>query len=335
MEEKKGYNVLKLVMQGNRCYVSTDYIRGKPLIYWLKYHPGIPKEQFYRWISEILRSLEYFHQTQGAPSYQYVNPYSIIVSEEQKLFLLDAGNKKHEDMLHLMQRRMVREHFLSTANQYYQKASVREDIYGLGKTLQYLIASAEITPSLSKREEKKLQKIISKCLNQKSKKSYQNIREISEHFPKRIEKKYFENNKKKWKAALYGTSLSVMIVLNLGLVVKLNEKPVYAAKIQSTPKIIETKVEVKEEQLSFTDRQTLFELLEILEEKIKEQADISAYASLLKGYDIISGKDHLSTEVIQAMLDKKPEMKDTEEFKQFQRNYEITINEEGKVCVKE
>ena len=74
--------------------------------------------------------MKHFHQCRGNPSYQYVNPYSIIVGENEKLYLLDLGSRDQEELLHLMQRRYVRENFLSPDNQYYQKASVREDIYG-------------------------------------------------------------------------------------------------------------------------------------------------------------------------------------------------------------
>lgn len=192
MEERKGYNVLKMVMHGNRCYISTDYVRGKPLIQWLKYHPEISKEQLLGWVRDILRDLDCFHQSQGFPAYQYVNPYSMIISEEMKIYLLDPGGKGHEELLHIMQRKMVREHFLSPDNQFYQKSDVAEDIYGFGKSLQYLIASVEVIPSWSRKEEKKLRKIISKCLNQKSKKSYKTVREISGKFPKRT----IVNNKK-------------------------------------------------------------------------------------------------------------------------------------------
>lgn len=222
MEEKKGYNVLKLVMHGNRCYVSTDYVRGKPLIHWLKYHPDIPKEQLFGWAREILRNLEYFHQSQGAPVYRYVNPYSMIISEELKIYLLDPGGKGHEELVHMMQRKMVREHFLSPDNQFYQKSGVDEDIYGFGKSLQYLIASVEVIPSLSMREERKLKKIISKCLNQKSKRSYKTIREISLHFPKPREKKNrIKKSKYAWKDIAYLLSLSLLIVMNILLVIQL------------------------------------------------------------------------------------------------------------------
>lgn len=182
MEERKGYDVLKIVVHSDRCYMSTDYVAGKQLIVWLKYHSRIEKELLFGWIRELLENLKHFHQCRGNPSYQYVNPYSIIVGENEKLYLLDLGSRDQEELLHLMQRRYVRENFLSPDNQYYQKASVREDIYGFGKTVQYLLSAIEVEPQLRRLEELRLQRMISRCSNN-SKKSYQTIQEISDHFP--------------------------------------------------------------------------------------------------------------------------------------------------------
>lgn len=184
MEEKQGYDVLRIVVHSGRYYMSTDYIRGKQLILWLKYHSRIRKELLFEWIRELMGELELFHQCKGNPSYQYVNPYSIIVGEDEKLYLLDLGSREQDELLHLMQRRYVRENFLSPVNQYYQKPSIQEDIYGFGKTIQYLLSAVETEPSLRKIEELKLQKMISRCVNRNSKKCYQTIHEISEHFPR-------------------------------------------------------------------------------------------------------------------------------------------------------
>ena len=55
------------------------------------------------------------------------------------------------------------------------------DVYSFGKTMQYILAKSSIQPKLTKKEEKKLQKIISKSTNiQKRKKSYQSFEKIQE-----------------------------------------------------------------------------------------------------------------------------------------------------------
>lgn len=184
MGEKQGYEVLKLVAHGEKCYMSTDYIRGKSLIRYLRYRPQMEKERLYRWIRELITQLDQFHRCRGNPSYQYVNPYSVIVGEDENLYLLDLGSREQEEILHLMQRRYVREKFLSPENQYYQKASMREDIYGAGKTIQYLLSAVETAPALTGWEEFRLRRTISRCLDQDSKRTYQTFSELSEHLPR-------------------------------------------------------------------------------------------------------------------------------------------------------
>ena len=105
MEEKQSYEILKFVMHGDKCYISTDIVNGKPLIVWLKYHAHITKEQFYEWARQIIADLDHFHRCRGNPCYQYMNPYSVIVGEDRKVYLLDLASKEQEDMMHLMQRR--------------------------------------------------------------------------------------------------------------------------------------------------------------------------------------------------------------------------------------
>ena len=182
MEEKRNYEILKFVMHGDKCYMSTDIVKGKPLIVWLKYHAHITKEQFYEWARQIIADLDHFHRCRGNPCYQYVNPYSVIVGEDRKVYLLDLASKEQEDMMHLMQRRYVRENFLSPENQYYQKSEEKEDIYGFGKMIQYVLSSVELEPELKFLESVRIQKIITRCLDKQGKKRYQKLSDISGQF---------------------------------------------------------------------------------------------------------------------------------------------------------
>ena len=182
MEEKRNYEILKFVMHGDKCYMSTDIVKGKPLIVWLKYHAHITKEQFYEWARQIIADLDHFHRCRGNPCYQYVNPYSVIVGEDRKVYLLDLASKEQEDMMHLMQRRYVRENFLSPENQYYQKSEEKEDIYGFGKTIQYVLSSVELEPKLKFLESVRIQKIITRCLDKQGKKRYRKLSDLSGQF---------------------------------------------------------------------------------------------------------------------------------------------------------
>ncbi len=95
MASKEGYDVLRLIEHGQICYISSEYIEGRPLVWWLKYHPNISKQQLLAWMGSMAKQLEKIHKCKKKPCYQYVNPYSMIVTEEGELYFLDleAGAK--------------------------------------------------------------------------------------------------------------------------------------------------------------------------------------------------------------------------------------------------
>lgn len=189
MSSKEGYDVLRLIEHGQSCYISSEYVKGCPLAIWIRYHPNLSKERLLEWIQDIARQLGLFHRCRGNPCYRYVNPYSIIVTQEGQLHFLDMDAKSNEEQLRYMQRRAIREHFLPPQQAYYQKASVRLDIYGLGKTIQYILSEAQPEPPLKRREETRLCKIISRCLKDASRHSYQDISDIRKQIPSYRERK--------------------------------------------------------------------------------------------------------------------------------------------------
>ncbi len=218
---EKGYDVLKLVEQGERCYVSTDYIRGTQMARLLRREPDLEKAQLFRWMKDLLEQLERFHRCRGNPCYQYVNPYSAIISGEDGLCLLDISSDDQHEILRQMRRRPVREHFLSPENQYYQRAEPAEDIYGIGRTLQYMLTMARPEPPLTVGEERKLKKIISKCLDKGSKRGFSNVQEISDQFSRvykksGTEKKNSNRRKKKGKRRWLPLFLAALSAAGIG-----------------------------------------------------------------------------------------------------------------------
>lgn len=188
MAGKEGYDVLRLIEHGQMCYISSEYVGGKVLAGWLKAHPNITKERLFSLIRDITNQLCMIHRCRKNPYYQYVNPYSIVVTEEGEIYFLDLEAGSNEEQLRLMQKRAVREAFLPPGEPYYQKAALELDIYGLGKTIQYLLAMTNPIPALCRREERKFLRIISRCLNSHSRLSYKNISEIRRSIPRYIQK---------------------------------------------------------------------------------------------------------------------------------------------------
>ena len=184
MDGQKNYGIFRFVEQGTHCYCSSDCIVGVSLAVWLQKNTQPGKEQIFLWMREVIRQLDQFYRCGEEACYQYVNPFGFIIGKDEKIYLLDKDAKENTKLLKYMQRRTIRERFLPPGNTYYQKADNAVDIHGVGRTFQYILACCDITPALTRRENRKFRKVISKCLFGQSKKSYEDIHEILIRLPK-------------------------------------------------------------------------------------------------------------------------------------------------------
>lgn len=294
MEEKRNYEILKFVMHGDKCYMSTDIVKGKPLIVWLKYHAHITKEQFYEWARQIIADLDHFHRCRGNPCYQYVNPYSVIVGEDRKVYLLNLASKEQEDMMHLMQRRYVRENFLSPENQYYQKSEEKEDIYGFGKMIQYVLSSVELEPELKFLESVRIQKIITRCLDKQGKKRYQKLSDLSGQFS--LSEK--RNESKKIMYVMIALAVIGLLVLSGNRIVSCisgqsRRQGGQDTKLADTERKEDMKAQAYQEQFQELKEQWETERKELQDESSKREQELLydlafVYFSQMKDYEVCS-----------------------------------------------
>lgn len=294
MEEKRNYEILKFVMHGDKCYMSTDIVKGKPLIVWLKYHAHITKEQFYEWARQIIADLDHFHRCRGNPCYQYVNPYSVIVGEDRKVYLLDLASKEQEDMMHFMQRRYVRENFLSPENQYYQKSEEKEDIYGFGKMIQYVLSSVELEPELKFLESVRIQKIITRCLDKQGKKRYQKLSDLSGQFS--LSEK--RNGSKKIMYVMIALAVIGLLVLSGNRIVSCisgqsRRQGGQDTKLADTERKEDMKAQAYQEQFQELKEQWETERKELQDESSKREQELLydlafVYFSQMKDYEVCS-----------------------------------------------
>ena len=294
MEEKRNYEILKFVMHGDKCYMSTDIVKGKPLIVWLKYHAHITKEQFYEWARQIIADLDHFHRCRGNTCYQYVNPYSVIVGEDRKVYLLDLASKEQEDMMHLMQRRYVRENFLSPENQYYQKSEEKEDIYGFGKMIQYVLSSVELEPELKFLESVRIQKIITRCLDKQGKKRYQKLSDLSGQFS--LSEK--RNGSKKIMYVMIALAVIGLLVLSGNRIVSCisgqsRRQGGQDTKLADTERKEDMKAQAYQEQFQELKEQWETERKELQDESSKREQELLydlafVYFSQMKDYEVCS-----------------------------------------------
>ncbi len=178
-EKKEGFDILRLIEHGNICYISSEYLPGKQLIYWLKEGKILRKGELYQWIRDMVKQLMRIYRCQDSQGYGFVNPYCILISEDCRLYYLDMDAKSNEETLKQMrQDPVIRYYFTPEESVDCKQRNVKGELYGMGKTLQYILSVAYIRPELTKREERKLRKFISKCLGQTGRREIQDVSEL-------------------------------------------------------------------------------------------------------------------------------------------------------------
>ncbi|SHJ52470.1 protein kinase family protein [Hespellia stercorisuis] len=184
MEELEGYEVIRFLEHDGRCHVSMDFVKGQLLIRHLKEEPQVTKAQLFEWLRSLARQIEQYHRCRKNQCYRYLNPESILVREDKKLLFLDLAAVSNEFVIRDMQKRVMRRHFVKKVLTMSGNPRLETDLYSLGKSMQYILAHTQVEPPLSRTEEHQLSKIISKCLGENPKRTYQDFNQIQKEIPR-------------------------------------------------------------------------------------------------------------------------------------------------------
>lgn len=190
------YEVLKFVEHGGKCRASMACVRGRLLIYRLKDLSGITKEQVFKWFKQLLNELDKYHRYKNGQSFRYLNPYSILVTEEEKIMLLDLSAQSNGFVLKNLQTAPMRRHFVRSGAGITENTPAAADLYHLGKTMQFILAQTENCISLTRREEYLFSGIIEKCLGGNPKKKYENLKQVQKALPNITHKEVKKQHKK-------------------------------------------------------------------------------------------------------------------------------------------
>ena len=175
---------MKFVEQGSRCYKGSDCVQGQLLAQYIQANPYIEKAQVFLWISTLIKQIAQYHRCKGESPYQYVNPYMVVLNAQKQIVLIDTQAHSSESLLKTANTNVIKEHFLPEHIYDYSASDVSTDIYGIGKSIQYIFAMILPEPALTRWEEYCFRKIIRNCLNIDTKRNYKTPQDIFKHFPK-------------------------------------------------------------------------------------------------------------------------------------------------------
>ncbi len=176
------YEVLKFIEHGVHCRQSMDCVQGTILLNYLKENPRIEKGMLISWFRELAASVDQYHRSRSRQNYRYLNPCSIVVSEEGRLFLLDMEAPDNEPVMKRMQKRAVRNHFVKPVYEIGTAGNNDADLFAYGRTIQFVLAYSEVYPALSRREEKRLARVIDRCTGE-TRKKYADLQQVLKDLP--------------------------------------------------------------------------------------------------------------------------------------------------------
>lgn len=176
------YEVLKFIEHGVHCRQSMDCVQGTILLNYLKENPQIEKGMLISWFRELAASVDQYHRSHSRQNYRYLNPCSIVVSEEGTLFLLDMEAPDNEPVMKRMQKRAVRNHFVKPVYEIGTAGNNDADLFAYGRTIQFVLAYSEVYPVLSRREENRLSRVIDRCTGE-TRKKYTDLQQVLKDLP--------------------------------------------------------------------------------------------------------------------------------------------------------
>lgn len=160
-----------------------DCVPGELLIYRVRRYPEIEKEILFSWIKQLIIQIELYHRCRNNESYRYINPYTVLVTKNDDILLLDMDAQSNKFVLKSMQKRAMREHFVKPAVHIKENTRIALDLYGYAKTMQFILASMKVSPVLTRWEEYRLARIIEKCLSENPKRQYEDLKQVEKELP--------------------------------------------------------------------------------------------------------------------------------------------------------
>lgn len=178
---QESYEVLRLIPQNAGCHIVMDYVQGKLFGYYLMNNPEISKEQLFTWFYQLIQEIECLEHARSDWPLDLITPFSIVLKKDGTLAFLNLKAKTNQKIVSRIRKQHILELFAAGPGY--------SPYFSLGKTIQFVMAKTSVVPKLSRKEERRIQRVISKCLSDNIRKQYQSCLEIKSHFIPRKKKK--------------------------------------------------------------------------------------------------------------------------------------------------
>lgn len=163
MVKKSEYAVLQFVEQGQYSHAVHLIVPGRSVMEYAKEEVRMDKEKIIELAQSFAIQLREYYKCGEQEAYGYVNPYAVIITEENEIRLLDVEAEENQEFCVKMQKKKVRQLFVRPEHALSQKRRREDDLYGFGKCIQFMIEKCCTKKRFTLREQAALQRIYLKC----------------------------------------------------------------------------------------------------------------------------------------------------------------------------
>ncbi len=162
---QQSYEVIRFVGQNGKFHIVMDYVEGELLSSFIQSEESMSKKLFFRLMSEVAKELEGLERSNATEYVPCLTPFHIVIKEDQSVAFLKYNEKYHKKL------EKVVDQFIPSdgSNNYF---------YSYGRVLQFVLMKVRLRPRLTKMEEFKIKRIISKCMETNSKRQFKDVREL-------------------------------------------------------------------------------------------------------------------------------------------------------------
>lgn len=163
MTERTEYAVLQFVEQSGYCHIVHDTVKGHSVMDYAKEEVKLDRKKISRLLNSLAEQLEQFYKCEEQEAYGFVNPYALIVTEDGAVRLLDTEAEENRELVMKMRKKKVRVLFISPEYVLSQRKRREDDLYGFGKSVQFVLDKCCSPATFSRREDKLFKKLYAKC----------------------------------------------------------------------------------------------------------------------------------------------------------------------------
>lgn len=162
---QQSYEVIRFVGQNGKFHIVMDYVEGDLLSTYLQKDKSMSKKNFLQLVSNIAKELEGLEKSSATEYIPYLTPFHIVVKEDQSVAFLKQTEKYNEKI----------EKFVDA---FLPADGSMNYFYSYGRILQFILAKIKLRPRMSKLQEYRIRRIISKCMEVKSQKRFHSSKEL-------------------------------------------------------------------------------------------------------------------------------------------------------------